>query len=69
VFTNGAIVSFATRGFAADLVTTYGESSVKKFPYEYATGQDSVIHMRLNDVAGVFVTSCPSLDPEEMPSL
>ena len=28
VFTNGTIVSFATQEFDADLVNTYGESSV-----------------------------------------
>jgi hypothetical protein len=70
VFTNGTIVSFAGQEFDADLVNTYGESAVKKFPYKDAKGQDSVIHLRLNGVAGVFVTPAPSLDPdEEMPSL
>jgi hypothetical protein len=32
VFTNGTIVSFAAQELDADLVNTYGESSVKKFP-------------------------------------
>ena len=66
VFTNGSIVSFAAQEFDADLVNTYGASFVKKFPYKDAKGQDSAIHLRLDDVAGVFVTSSPSLDPEEM---
>jgi hypothetical protein len=34
VFTNGTIVSFAGQEFDADLVNTYGESAVKKFPYK-----------------------------------
>jgi hypothetical protein len=36
VFTNGSIVSFAAQEFNADLVNTYGASSVKKFPYKDA---------------------------------
>jgi hypothetical protein len=39
-FTNGTIVSFAAQEFDADLVNTYGDSSVKKFPYKDAKGQD-----------------------------
>jgi hypothetical protein len=62
VFTNGSIVSFAAQEFDADLMITSGESSVKMFPYKYAKGQDF-------DVLKVFVTSAPSLNPEEMPSL
>jgi hypothetical protein len=70
VFTNGTLVSFAGQEFDADLVNTYGESAVKKFPYKDAKGQDSAIQLRPKDVVGVFVTPAPSLDPdEEMPSL
>ena len=39
-FTNGTIVSFAAQEFDADLVNTYGDRSVKKFPYKDAKGQD-----------------------------
>jgi hypothetical protein len=68
VFTNGTIVSFAAQEFDADLVNTYGESSVKKFPYKDAKGQDSAIQLRPKDVMGVFLTPTPSVDPdEEMP--
>jgi hypothetical protein len=68
VFTNGTIVSFASQEVDADLVNTYGESSVKKIPYKDAKGQDSAIQLRPKDVVGVFVSSAPSLDPdEEMP--
>ena len=69
VFTNGSIVSFAAQEFDADLMITSGENSVKMFPYKYAKGQDLLIYLRLNDVLRVFVTSPPSLNPEEMPSL
>jgi hypothetical protein len=67
VFTNGSIVNFAAQEFDADLVSTYGENSVKQFPYKDAKGQGSVIHLRLKDVSGVFVTSAPSLEPDEKP--
>ena len=53
VFTNGSIVSFAAQEFDADLVSTYGENSVKKFPYKDAKDQGSVIHLRLKDVLGL----------------
>jgi hypothetical protein len=69
VFTNGSIVSFAAQEFDADLMITSGESSVKMFPYKYAKGQDLLIYLRHNDVLRVFVTSAPSLNPEEIPSL
>jgi hypothetical protein len=68
VFTNGTVVSFAAQEFEADLVNTYGEGSVKQFPYKDAKGQDLAIQLRPKDVVGVFVTSAPSLNPdEEMP--
>jgi len=53
VFTNGSIVNFAAQEFDADLVSTYGENSVKQFPYKDAKGQGSVIHLRLKDVLGL----------------
>jgi hypothetical protein len=61
------IVSFAAQEFDAGLVNTYGDSSTKKFPNKDANGQDSAMRLRPNDVAGVFVTSSTSVDPEEMP--
>jgi hypothetical protein len=67
VFTNGNIVSFAAQEFDADLVNTYGESSVKNFPYKDAKGQDSGIQLRPNAVVGVFVTPAANLDPHETP--
>jgi hypothetical protein len=50
VFTNVTTVSFAAQEFDADLVNSYGEGSVKKFPYKDAKGQDSAIQLRPKDV-------------------
>ena len=62
------IVRFAARKFDADLLNTYGESSVKTFPYKDAKGQDSAMQLRPKDVVGAFVTPAPRPDPdEEMP--
>jgi hypothetical protein len=55
VFTNGNIVSFPAEEFDADLINTHGENLVNKFPYKDARGNGSAIHLRPDDVAGLFV--------------
>ena len=56
VFTNGTIVSFPAQEFDADLINTQGSDLVSKFPYKDAEGDGSAIHLRPDDVAGLFVT-------------
>jgi hypothetical protein len=56
VFTNGNVVEFAAQEFDADLADTLGASLVSKFPYKDAEGQDSAIHLKPDEVAGLFVT-------------
>jgi hypothetical protein len=60
VFTNGNVVEFSAQEFDADLANTEGTSSVNKFAYKDAEGQDSAIHLKPDQVAGIFVT--PSTD-------
>jgi hypothetical protein len=55
-FTNGNVVEFVAQEFKANLLNTGGASSVIKFPYKDAKGNDSAIHLRPNDVSGLFVT-------------
>jgi hypothetical protein len=54
VFTNGNIVNFAAQEFDVDLVEE--RNLINKYPYKDAQGQDSSIHLRPNQVAGVFRT-------------
>jgi hypothetical protein len=56
VFTNGNVVEFAAQELDVNLLNTGGASSVIKFPYKDAKGNDSAIHLRPNDVSGLFVT-------------
>jgi hypothetical protein len=60
VFTNGNVVEFSAQEFDADLANTEGPSSVNKFLYKDAEGKDSAIHLKPDEVAGIFVT--PSTD-------
>jgi hypothetical protein len=55
-FTNGNVVEFVAQEFKANLLNTGGASSVIEFPYKDAKGNDSAIHLRPNDVSGLFVT-------------
>jgi hypothetical protein len=55
-FTNGNVVEFAAQEFRVDLLNTGGASSVIEFPYKDSKGNDSAIHLRPNDVSGLFVT-------------
>ena len=57
MFTNGNIVSFGAQEFDADLTHTVGPAHISKFPYKDTEGQDSFIHLKPNDVAGLFITS------------
>jgi hypothetical protein len=58
VFVNGNVVRFAAQEFDADLRSASG--STNKYPYKDSEGNDSVIHLRPNQVAGIFVA--PSAD-------
>jgi hypothetical protein len=55
-FTNGNVVEFVAQEFKANLLNTGGASSVIEFPYKDAKGNDSAIHLRPNDVSGLFIT-------------
>jgi hypothetical protein len=54
VFNNGNIVSFVAQEFDVNLKEDGG--STNKYSYKDAQGQDSSIHLRPNQVAGVFRT-------------
>jgi len=54
VFTNGNVVNLAAQEFDADLKS--GGGVVNKYPYKDAEGKDAAIHLRPNDIAGLFVT-------------
>jgi hypothetical protein len=56
VFTNGNVVEFAAQEFKVSLLNTGGASSVHEFPYKDARGDDSAVHLRPDDVSGLFVT-------------
>jgi hypothetical protein len=55
-FTNGNVVEFVAQEFKANLLNTGGASAVIEFPYKDAKGNDSAIHLRPNDVSGLFIT-------------
>ncbi len=57
VFRNGNIVNFVAQEFGADL--TENRDLVNKYPYKNAQGQDSFIHLRPDEVVGVFLTTSP----------
>jgi hypothetical protein len=57
VFRNGDVVNFAAQEFDPDL--SGARNIVNKYPYKDARGTDSAIHLRPNEVAGVFVTPGP----------
>jgi hypothetical protein len=63
VFTNGNVVTFAAKESDADLRS--GVGIINKYPYKDAEGNDSAIHLRPNDVAGLFVTPGLELEREE----
>jgi hypothetical protein len=54
VFLSGNIVSFVAQEFDVNLKEDSG--STNEYPYKDAQGQDSSIHLRPNQVAGVFRT-------------
>jgi hypothetical protein len=54
VFINGNVVNFVAQEFDADLRS--GTGVVNKYPYKDAEGQDSAIHLKPSEVAGVFLT-------------
>ena len=54
VFTNGNVVQFAAQEF--DVEFKSGVGIANKYPYKDVEGNDSAIHLRPNDVAGLFVT-------------
>jgi hypothetical protein len=54
VFTNGNVVQFAAQEFDVEFKSGVGDAN--KYPYKDAEGNDSAIHLRPNDVAGLFVT-------------
>ena len=54
VFTNGNVVEFAAQEFDVEFKSGVGVAN--KYPYKDAEGNDSAIHLRPNDVAGLFVT-------------
>jgi hypothetical protein len=54
VFTNGTVVNFVAREFDVDLGSS--RQLLNKYPYEDSEGQRSAIHLKPEDVAGVFVT-------------
>jgi hypothetical protein len=63
VFTNGNVVTFAAKQFDTDLRSDVG--IINKYPYKDAEGNDSAIHLRPNDVAGLFVTPGLELERDE----
>lgn len=65
MFTNGNVVNFAAQEFDADLRSD--RSAVNKYPYKDAEGQDSAIHVKPGQVAGVFVTPSQELGRGEPP--
>jgi hypothetical protein len=54
VFNNGNIVSFVAQEFDVDLKGDGGHTN--EYPYKDAQDRDSSIHLRPNQVAGVFRT-------------
>jgi hypothetical protein len=54
VFVNGNIVTFVAQEFSVNLKEDSG--STNEYSYKDAQGQDSSIHLRPNQVAGVFRT-------------
>lgn len=55
VFTNGNIVLFEAEDFPATLENS-SPAVFAKIPYKDGAGQDSFIHLRPRDVAGIFLT-------------
>jgi len=53
-FKNGNMVTFDAEEFDANF-TEHG-SILNKYPYKDGQGQDSFIHLKPNEVAGVFLT-------------
>ena len=65
VFTNGNVVQFAAQEFDVEFKSGVGVAN--KYPYKDARGNDSAIHLRPNDVAGLFVTPGSDLRSDEPP--
>jgi hypothetical protein len=63
VFTSGTVVNLVAQEFDANLGTS--RQLVNKYPYKDSGGQHSVIHLKPDDVAGVFVTPAGRLLPSE----
>lgn len=56
VFTNGNVVTFFAQEFNVNLFDTDANSYVSKFTYKDHQGNDSAVHLKPDDVAGIFVT-------------
>ena len=54
VFTSGTVVNLVAQEFEANLGSS--RQLVNKYPYKDSEGQSSAIHLKPDDVAGVFVT-------------
>ncbi len=57
VFSNGNVVNFDAQEFDATIET--GSGIVQKYPYKDAAGQDSAIHVKPAEVAGIFLVPSP----------
>jgi hypothetical protein len=66
VFTNGNIVNFNAREFDVDLGTSRG--ILNKYAYKDDEGEDSTIHLKPAEVAGVFVTSNTGIVTTKVPA-
>ena len=67
VFTNGNVVGFAAEEFNVDLYNTAGPGYVGKFTYKDHEGNNSAIHLKPDDVAGIFITPTSPPEPGEPP--
>jgi hypothetical protein len=55
-FANGNVVEFDAEEFNVDLYDTPGVSCVSKFTYKDHQGNNSAVHLKPEDVAGIFIT-------------
>jgi hypothetical protein len=61
VFTNGNIVTFHAQELDVDLISQ--PSVLNKLPYKNPNGEESFIHLRPRDVAGIFLTQSAGTQP------
>lgn len=54
VFNNGNVLTFMAEEFDADLA--HNSSTLNRYPYKNAKGEESYIFMRPNDISGFFLT-------------